>query len=189
MAIQNDNTLVTKGDLKELYTDKIAPYLGGGISYYHTDRTGEELKSCYATLSSNWTTVVNQKIPFVKVSGTFNQPSTGSFTIEAGQRIEFIACISHRNTSKTPDVVYAVYNDTDGNYISELAYIDPYGLSGLTYDSTLAGQWTNNTDHSVDISIRPSVVAIAGEVRTSLTSLSIKEIGRIVDPVKYVSNK
>lgn len=44
MAIQSDETLVTKGDLKTLYTDKILPYLGGnmmmqtGISdYYSTD--------------------------------------------------------------------------------------------------------------------------------------------------------
>jgi len=44
MAIQSDETLVTKGDLKTLYTDKILPYLGGnmmmqtGVSdYYSTD--------------------------------------------------------------------------------------------------------------------------------------------------------
>ena len=32
MAIQNDNTLVTKGDLKALYSDKIAPYLGTNLA-------------------------------------------------------------------------------------------------------------------------------------------------------------
>lgn len=32
MAIQNDNTLVTKGDLKALYSDKIAPYLGANLA-------------------------------------------------------------------------------------------------------------------------------------------------------------
>jgi len=44
MAIQNDNTLVTKGDLKALYSDKIAPYLGQNLAlktnvsdYYSTD--------------------------------------------------------------------------------------------------------------------------------------------------------
>ena len=31
MAIQNDNTVVTKGDLKNLYTNKILPYLGGNM--------------------------------------------------------------------------------------------------------------------------------------------------------------
>lgn len=31
MAIQSDETLVTKGDLKELYQDKILPYLGGNM--------------------------------------------------------------------------------------------------------------------------------------------------------------
>lgn len=44
MAVQNDNTVVTKGDLKNLYADKIAPYLGanmqlsvGAGDYYSTD--------------------------------------------------------------------------------------------------------------------------------------------------------
>ena len=44
MAIQSDETLVTKGDLKELYQDKILPYLGGNMmmatnvsDYYSTD--------------------------------------------------------------------------------------------------------------------------------------------------------
>lgn len=44
MAVQNDNTVVTKGDLKNLYADKIAPYLGANIQlqigakdYYSTD--------------------------------------------------------------------------------------------------------------------------------------------------------
>ena len=44
MAIQSDETLVTKGNLKELYQDKILPYLGGNAmlatnvsDYYSTD--------------------------------------------------------------------------------------------------------------------------------------------------------
>ena len=44
MAIQNDNTLVTKGDLKDLYSNKIAPYLGANLQmktnvsdYYSTN--------------------------------------------------------------------------------------------------------------------------------------------------------
>ena len=44
MAIQSDETLVTKGDLKDLYQDKILPYLGGNMmmttnvsDYYDTN--------------------------------------------------------------------------------------------------------------------------------------------------------
>lgn len=44
MAIQNDDTLITKGDLKNLYSNKILPYLGGNFAlatnvsdYYSTD--------------------------------------------------------------------------------------------------------------------------------------------------------
>ncbi len=32
MAVQNDNTIVTKGDLKTLFSDKIAPYLGQNLT-------------------------------------------------------------------------------------------------------------------------------------------------------------
>ena len=43
MAIQSNETLVTKGDLKTLYTDKILPYLGGnmmmqtGVNDYYSE--------------------------------------------------------------------------------------------------------------------------------------------------------
>ena len=39
MAIQNDNTVVTKGDLKALYSNKIAPYLGANLAL--KTRTGD----------------------------------------------------------------------------------------------------------------------------------------------------
>ena len=190
MAIQNDNTLVTKGDLKSLYTDKIAPYLGGGISYYHTDRTGEELRSAYAVLDADWTTSLNQKVPFIKKSGSLIQPSNGSFTIPDGTRVEILINISQIPVSGTaqPDVVYSVYNDTDSEFISSIKSIDPWQTQGYSHDNTFIVQWTNDLGYNVDISIRPSNIGTTGKMRSDYSSFTIKEIGRIVDPVKYVSN-
>lgn len=80
MAIQNDNTLVTKGDLKNLYSNKILPYLGGNFAlatnvsdYYSTDEKivgvwvdGKPLyqKTIIDTMPDNATsgTMVNKKI-------------------------------------------------------------------------------------------------------------------------------
>lgn len=195
MAIQNDNTLVTKGDLKSLYTDKIAPYLGGGINYYQCDRSGEELKSCYASLDSNWSTSL-ANVPMIKRSGTIVQPSVGLFTIPAGSTVEII--YSHSASSPSGDFVMGIYNNTDSVWITNrdgangLKDFCPYhitsGSNTYCMGDSYTIQWTNDTGHNVDISLRVNANSIPGSIREDYAGLSIKEIGRVVDPVKYVSN-
>ena len=123
MAIQNDNTLVTKGDLKELYTDKIAPYLGGGINYYHCDRTGEELLhgnfalanrniNAHSTSDTNSITVSHLGlIPFVKTNGNI-QPGTqtGTFQVPDGKTVEIKLDFTTQNTA---NVRVWLWNYTD----------------------------------------------------------------------------
>jgi len=185
MAIQNDNTFVTKGDLKELYTDKIAPYLGGGINYYHIDRTGEELKHAHGIISTAWTAVANTNIPYVKEFGSILQPNDGLFTIPNGMTIEVIAVISQNPRG---DSVYKIYNNTDGAFING-QLINPY-IGDQYYNACLImAQWKNDTGHNVDISIRCVDIGSSGsKVSADQSSMTVKEIGRIVDPVKYVSN-
>ena len=189
MAIQNDNTLVTKGDLKSLYTDKIAPYLGGGISYYYTDRTGEELKSCYASLSSAWTATANTNVPFIKRTGEFIQPSTGLFTIPNGTKVEVVYTFGGNPGG---DSTFGLYNNTDSLWITadgtDLKMIDPFIQSGYNYGSVLQVIWKNETGHDVDVAIRCNGVAQSTTLAVDRNALTIKEIGRIVDPVKYVDN-
>ena len=112
MAIQNDNTLVTKGDLKELYTDKIAPYLGGGINYYHTDRTGEELKTAYLKLASDQSIAANAQnvtVNFVKDSGDLVVSNNG-VVIPNGIRVQIDATLGAIASNAIPNFYYGVYN-------------------------------------------------------------------------------
>ena len=183
MSIQDDNTLATKGDLKNLYTNKIAPYLGGGISYYYTDRSGQELKTCYARIANKWNAVVNTNVPFIIQSGNIIQPSSGLFTIPNGMRVELVF-----SSSAYPggDTSYVYYNNTDSEELP-LGNIDPYVTSSYINSTVLSGQWTNDTGHDVNISVRCNGTN-GGTTLLTMASFTIKEIGRVVDPVKYVSN-
>ena len=195
MAIQNDNTLVTKGDLKELYTDKIAPYLGGGISYYYTDRTGEELLNLYAGLSTDspetdstkvWTATLGAKVPFVKISGSFIMPSPGVITIPAGTRVEL--AVSLADDTANTNTVFGWYNDDTNQPLEGIKDTLPWTAGGALYTGTTISQWTNSSNEAVNISYRVKILNTASKIRYRYSHLSVQEISRIVDPVKYVSN-
>lgn len=180
------NKQITAQNFKDFY-DRIRPLLNS--QHYHVDRSGQELKTLYAKLDSDWTVSANQKIPFIKKSGTIIQSSNGSFTIPNGTRIELLVSISHKASSGAtqPDVIYSIYNDSDSSYISTLNSIDPFQYNEYSHSNVLAIQWTNDLGHDVDISIRPTNSSNAF-VRALFSSLTIKEIGRIVDPIQYTAN-
>ena len=184
MSLTNEQ--ITAQNFKDFY-DRIRPLLNS--QHYHVDRSGQELKTLYAKLDSDWTVSANQKIPFIKKSGTITQSSNGSFTIPNGTRIELLVSISHKASSGTsqPDIIYSIYNDTDGSYISTLNSIDPFQTNEYSHSNIIAIQWTNDLGHDIDISVRPTNSSNA-LVRALFSSLTIKEIGRIVDPVQYVAN-
>lgn len=184
MSLTNEQ--ITAQNFKDFY-DRIRPLLNS--QHYYVDRSGQELKTLYAKLDSDWTVSANQKIPFIKKSGTITQSSSGSFTIPNGTRIELLVSISHKASSGTsqPDIIYSIYNDTDGSYISTLNSIDPFQTNEYSHSNIIAIQWTNDLGHDIDISVRPTNGSNA-LVRTLFSSLTIKEIGRIVDPVQYVAN-
>ncbi len=190
MAIQNDNTLVTKGDLKELYTDKIAPYLGGGISYYHTERKGQELRYADAKLASDWTAVAETAIPFINKSlSTINQPSNGRWTIPAGVTVEVIFSIGLNGNVQEPNAEWAVREV--GSSV-DIVRVDPF--DGKTYvgwalNSTASGIYTNTSDTDKVIeALCLSVQKSGTQVYATTSEITIKEIGRIVDPVKVIKN-
>ena len=80
MAIQNDNTLVTKGDLKALYSDKIAPYLGANLAlgtnystYYSPD---EKIIGVWSNAAGT------SLLPLYQKTFYFTTPSTqGSYNV------------------------------------------------------------------------------------------------------------
>ena len=202
MAIQNDNTLVTKGDLKELYTDKIAPYLGGGINYYHTDRSGQELKSAQYALAldpnsnpdpgTNKEISANTIVPFLKQSGNFEDGSTtGTFKVPDGMRIE-VSVFGTANNGTSTNGRMILWNVTDNIAIDDAnsrklpsAYF--YAGQGTAYGMSQSGvfQWTNNTGKTIDVGLYTDS---SMSVRVASTGMTVKEIGRIVDPIQYTAN-
>lgn len=156
----------------------------GGSGTYYVDDRGDELKSAYAKLDSNWTPSVNGTIPLVKKSGDFEQPSVGLFTIPDGMRIEIALSVSQYPHG---DVSFRLYNNTDNAYITDIATSDPWVKNNYFNSSVSIAQWTNDTGHSVDISYRISSISTTATY-SGLTHATLKEIGRIVDPIKYLDN-
>jgi len=188
MAIQNDNTLVTKGDLKSLYTDKIAPYLGGGISYYYTDRTGEELKSIDMRLSASQTvnagSTQNTLINFDKSSGTY-ETNNHKVIIPAGQRIQInVALQASPGASNAVDGEWQIYDYTNDIIISKANFT--YIGSGYSWSSIKSVQYTAPENGAL-VGVKVTALFYNTSVTTS-SSFTIQEIGRIVDPIKYMDN-
>lgn len=156
-----------------------------GTTHYHVDRSGQELKSAHAVLTSDWTAALNGTVPFIKQSGSFISPSDGIFTIPDGTTIELIASIS---SNPHGDSVYVLYNNTDNVVINDFQWIDPYAVSPYYKSTVYITQWKNDTGHDVNISMRCTNPNNSSKLIKKETTLSIKEIGRIVDPVQYTAN-
>ena len=157
----------------------------GGTTHYYVDRTGQELKSVHAVLTSDWTATLNGTVPFIKQSGSFISPSDGIFTIPDGTTIELIAGIS---SNPHGDSVYLLYNNTDNVVINDFQWIDPYAVSPYYKTTVYITQWKNDIGHDVNISMRCTNPNNSSKLIKKETTLSIKEIGRIVDPIQYTSN-
>ena len=157
---------------------------GGSGGTYVVDMDGEYVKSAYAKLDSNWTPSANATIPLVKKSGDFEQPSVGLFTVPDGMRIELAISVSQYPHG---DVSFGLYNNTDSVFITDIARSDPWVKNNYFISSVNIAQWTNNTGHSVDISYRIVNISTTATYIT-MTHATIKEIGRVVDPVKYLDN-
>ena len=110
MAIQNDNTVVTKGDLKALYSDKIAPYLGANLmlgtnnsTYYSPD---EKIIGVWSNAAGT------SLIPLYQKTFYFTTPSTqGSYNVGT------IA------TGAEPKHIFGGVKQGSGNFI-EYNYVD-----------------------------------------------------------------
>ena len=169
---------------------------GGGGSYY-VDPRGDELLSIYASLDSNQSLATNNtNVAMKKRSGTIEQPSVGLFRIPAGVRVEMK--FTHASSSSQGDVIFGWYNTTDSVWITDRDGTDglkeycPYSqtpsANGYQMGGTYVVQWTNETGHTVDIALRVRSVSSAMNLREDYSGVSITEIGRVVDPVKYLDN-
>ena len=196
MAVQNDNTFVTKGDLKSLYADKIAPYLGGGIDYYYMDRTGEEIKcgeySVSGTLpqaqpQTTTLTISNRIVDSISKRADFTLNNNKIF-IPEGMTVNLEAQLYYHPgaTNKSVNTVVQFYDFTNSksldNTAAPLVNSTGYAIPGA-WSTIFTAPEGGAEIGLLCVSSLSQVVVNINESR-----LLVKEIGRIVDPVKYVSN-
>ncbi len=198
MALTAEQT--TAQNFKDFY-DRIRPLLNA--QHYHIDRSGQELKSAQYALAesvaigtgTNISVAVGARLPFVKQSGDFiDGPVTGSFIVPAGMRIEVTLFGTVTDGASNNSGVY-LYNETDGVYLDSVnnrqmpgAYF--YGGQASLYgmSQSCVVQWTNNTGKDITVSMRNAANGTVLSLRVHATGMTVKEIGRIVDPIEYVSN-
>ena len=150
MAIQSDETLVTKGDLKTLYTNKILPYLGGnmmmqtGVSDYYSE---------------------DEKVVGIWIDGKPLYQKTVSFTsLSSGQNpyqhniqnAEYINFVPNASYIKAWGNTWCIYgaSPTNSNYIANILDVSPVVVdvnigSVIVANSTemiITFQYTKTTD-------------------------------------------
>ena len=115
MAIQNDNTLVTKGDLKDLFANKIAPYLGANLAlksnvseFYSTD---EKIIGVWIDGKPLYQKTYSSTVPTATTEG---QAQTKTIQLETTQEVRFIEGTiynpSTKATNKTPSLIPDIVN-------------------------------------------------------------------------------
>lgn len=159
---------------------------------YNTERQGEELKSSYAVFSGgDFTPTIDAIVPFKQATGTFEQPEVGEFIIPDGTRIEANFNLTTKGDKSTSNVRFAWFNITDNKQLPTGAASTFNGIDQgkyLQYPRTNLMQWTNDTGHAVTIALKVIMVDQITSFSSDGSSLTIQEIGRIVDPIKYIDN-
>lgn len=159
---------------------------------YNTERQGEELKSSYAVITGgDFTPTIDAIVPFKQMSGTFEQPEVGEFIIPDGTRIEADFNLTSKGDKSTSNVRFAWFNITDNKQLPTgvaSTFNDIYQKKYLQYPRTNLVQWTNDTGHAVTIALKVITVDQTTDFSSDGSSLTIQEIGRIVDPMKYADN-
>ncbi len=169
-----------------------------GATYnYHVDRTGKELACSTAKLNSNWTAVQGQRIPFVNRTGsTIAQPSSGAWTIPAKTTVliilnlDLVAASGYSSIEPNGEWDVRVVGTTD-----PLIRVDPFDGSGSTKGWALSGGgscfYTNDTDtdQTIEAICNTNGALTTGTAVYAVTSsITVQEIGRIIDPIEYIAN-
>lgn len=169
---------------------------GGGGTTYNVNMRGDEMRYADALISptrnSNWT-VVDGRIPFVNRTGsTITQPSAGVWTIPAHTTVKVILSIGLYANGSTKNLNGEWYVRKVGdNKNNAICYVDPYDGEPTVWalNDTASGIFNNDTDSAVQI--EAYCEKQQGEnlqVYSKTSQVTITEIGRVVDPVKYIDN-
>lgn len=168
MAIQNDNTFLSKGDLKA-YHEKILPYLGGNMmmstnnsDFYSTDEkvvgVWTDGKPLYQkTLVNNTATSGNKDLIIGTIAGAETIFIVSGFYINNTSDVAAIGAVMDLNTSgRNSDTRYASYT-----------YVRPNGNVGVYYGSATATtktiatvRYTKTTDSASTALTTPGVYDI-----------------------------
>lgn len=155
----------------------------------------------------------NAIMPFHKISGDFETGSTqGTFKVPDGMRVEVtlnmtLDTSTISGTAKPTNVRAHLYNVTDSVYCkgdsneqipAAYSYSGEYGTTAYreapyVMSRNVVIQWTNNTGHTVEVGFRlgnfgSGTGDLPATFRTDTTAMTAKEIGRYVDPIKYLDN-
>lgn len=160
--------------------DRIAEYQ----KYVNT-----ELDSCCCLLTSLYTPVVGQYLPFYKASGSM-EVQDGLVTVKPGQRVQINVSLGYRGTSsdtKFANIAYAIRDCTNNK---DIRYYQPLAGSyqyEIPYDTHI--QYTNNTDADCQIGVYVSKIYTNKDLDPLYCNFTVMEIGRAVtiDPVEYVN--
>lgn len=148
-----------------------------------------ELDSCYCTMTDYYTPVVDENVPFQKISGSMNV-SGGLITIKPGQRVLVnISLGYHDNLNQYANVSYFLTDVTNG---VQIAFIGPTRADrNYELGCSAQAQYTNETEHDCQIGLLVSGVYGAGSLGPWYSTLTVTEIGRTitVDPVEYVNTQ
>lgn len=139
-------------------------------------------------------------MPFVKTNGNIEPGSTqGTFKVPAGKTIEVDLnyTVAQDESVGTPNVRVWLWNYTDNNQpegdVNNWHNSSAYGYGGeggsTGYAMSCSGnfQWTNTTGHTVELGLRiDSYENHTVGFRADATTMTVKEIGRVVDPINYL---
>lgn len=162
---------------------------GGGSITYLVDKNGDKLTWADAKLASDWQASAGT-IPFVNKTGsTISQPANGQWTIKPGMTVEVIMSIGLMGSSQS-NGEWGVREVGSSNYILR---VDPYDTAGGTspgwaLNGTASGIYTNTSDTDKVIYAECISVQVACKIYAVTSQITVKEIGRYVDPIKYLDN-
>lgn len=148
-----------------------------------------ELDSCYCKLQSSYTPILNEYVPFAKLSGSM-KVDNGLITVKPGQRVQISVEIGFQDDSSTTygNIRFDIMDMTNNKFIKTietLAYDKAYELiKGIG-----TCQYTNDADNECQIGVMVYQINVADILSPNYCYLNVQEIGRIqtIDPLEHVN--
>ena len=146
-----------------------------------------ELDHCELKMSSNYTPVANEYLPFNIVSGNMKSETTGFVKLKAGRSYLINICMGYKGATTPSSISYSFYNKTTD---TRLQSFNPYGGTGTEHELSYAMSLEYTPDEDCEVGWVVTAVYTSDTINAGFTICTINEIGRMitVDPVEYVNN-